>query len=169
MIKPKITTTIKHVVIRSYLYCLLFLYFITGGVSMFLLAPIYKRAFAPYASYRDLDILRIWVHVYKVMWRSLSDKAYRDMYPSKLTDPPKYNNDLASVRIKESWQGAKDNCDICELSCCEQLKCPLLDARKRCLCYGSIYFGYLLCGRYPENQSQMDLYNCPKWEVKPTK
>jgi hypothetical protein len=36
---------------------------------------------------------------------------------------------------------------------------------KKCLSYGSLYFGYLFCGRYPQNQGQIDLYQCPKWEV----
>jgi len=100
------------------------------------------------------------------MWRSLSQKKYRDLYPSKLTDPPEYGNH-ARMRIKESWRGAEGNCDGCELSCCAQIRCPMLDADKRCLSYGSLYFGYLFCGRYPSNQGQADLYDCPKWEVRP--
>jgi hypothetical protein len=155
----------KHGAIRIYLYFLLILFFITGGLAMILLAPLYKGAFAPRASYRDFNILQVWRHVYKVMWRSLTNKEYRDMYPSKLTDPPKLHNDRSVVRIKESWHGAEDNCDVCENSCCAQITCPMM-VNKRCLCYGSLYFGYLYCGRYPENQSQMDLYQCPKWEMR---
>jgi hypothetical protein len=161
----------KHVIIRLYLYFLLFLFFITGGLMMFVLAPLYKSAFAPCASYKDFTlskVLRIWAHVYKVIWRSLSDKTYRDMYPSKITDAPKFYNDRRFVRIKESWNGADENCDLCPDSCCKQLKCPMLDkSGLRCLSYDSIYFGYLFCGRYPENQSQINLYQCPKWEIRP--
>jgi hypothetical protein len=155
----------KHVAIRLYLYFLLILFFITGGLAMFVFAPIYKGAFAPRASYRDFQILRVWTHVYKVMCRSITNKGYRDLYPSKLTDLPEFHNDLAVMRIRESWQGAEDNCDVCKLSCCAQIKCPMLDTKGRCLSYMSIYFGYLFCGRYPSNQGQVDLYNCPKWEV----
>ena len=135
---------------------------------MFVFAPVYKAAFAPCASYRDFQILRVWAHGYKVMWRSLTSKRYRDMYPFKIGDPPIFGNDRRIMRIKESWRGTEDDCDLCENSCCEQLKCPMLgkDGR-RCLSYGSLYFGYLLCGRYPENQSQIDLYQCPKWELRP--
>jgi len=161
-----IITTLKHVSIRIYLYFLFFLFIITFGLSMFVLAPLYKAAIAPNARWRDLNVLKIWPHVYRVIWRSVSNKAYRDMYPSKLTDPPKLHNNPSEVRIKDSWQGSKDNCDACKLTCCAQIYCPMIDHKGRCLCYGSWYFGYLYCGRHPENQAQMDLYNCPKWEMR---
>jgi hypothetical protein len=157
---------VKHTAIRVYLYFLLVLFFVTGGLSMFVLAPLYKGAFAPHAAYRDFRVFPIWAHVYRVMWRSLSKKGYRDLYPSKLSDPPMYGNS-AIMRVRESWPGEKHNCDGCKLSCCQQINCPMLDANARCLSFGSLYFGYLFCGRYPSNQGQVDLYNCPKWEVQP--
>ena len=157
----------KHTAIRLYLYFLLILFFFSGGLSMIILAPAYKHAFAPAASYRDFHIVRVWVHVYKVMWRSMSMKTYRALYPSKLNSPPKMGNDRNFVRIKESWPGAEDNCNLCRESCCAQIRCPMLNEDRQCLSYGSWYFGYFFCGRYPENQSQMDLYRCPKWEMRP--
>jgi len=156
---------VKHVSVRLYLYLLFALFFFTGGLTMFLLFPLYKGAFAPKARFRDLRPFQLWAHVYKVMWRSLTDKEYEAKYPSKLSDPPKLHNDRNLVCIKESWQGEDDNCDMCQDSCCTQLKCPLM-VNKRCLSYGSIYFGYLYCGRYPENQAQIDMYQCPKWEMR---
>jgi len=159
-------TTLKHALIRIYLYLLLILFFFTGGLTMFLLAPLYKAAFAPRASYRDFKPLRTWAHIYRVMWRSATDKHYRSLYPSRLTDPPMFTNDQRIMRIKDSWQGARDNCDICTNSCCNQIDCPLMGANRRCICYGSVYFGYFFCGRYPNNQGQIDLYDCPKWEVR---
>ena len=134
---------------------------------MFILAPLYKMAFAPAAAYKELNIAHIWGHVYKIIWRSVTQKSYRDMYPQKLTDPPIFYNNLQKVKIKDSWDGEAGNCDKCENSCCEQINCPMyIKGSRRCLSFGSIYFGYLLCGRHPENQAQMDLYNCPKWEVR---
>ena len=158
--------TIKHVLIRLYLTFLLVLFFATGGLAMFVFAPLYKAAFAPHAAYNDFRVLAVWAHVYKVMWRSISQKGYRDLYPSKLTDPPMLHNDTDAVRIRDSWAGATDNCDACKLSCCKQINCPLMDKKGRCLCYGSWYFGYYFCGRYPSNRGQVDLYDCPKWEVR---
>jgi len=155
----------KHVSVRLYLYFLFALFFITGGLAMFVFFPLYKGAFAPRAPYRELCVLSLWKHVYKIVWRNISDPKYRSMYPSKITDPPKLHTDRSFVRIKDSWQGGENDCDICQASCCVQLKCPLLGESGRCLGYDSLFFSYFYCGRYPENQSQIDYYNCPKWEL----
>lgn len=158
---------LRNACIRVYLYLLLAVFFVTGGLAMFALAPLYKSAFAPQARWRDIRPLKTWAHVYKIMWRSMTRRDYRELYPSKLTDPPVFNNDPAVMRIRASWRGAADNCDGCALSCCAQIKCPMLDGNGRCLSYGSIYFGYYFCGRYPSNRGQVELYGCPKWEVRP--
>ena len=160
--------TFKHVLVRSYLCFLLGLFFITGGLAMFVFAPLYKWAFAPRASLRDLPVLSMWAHVYKVIWRSISDKSYRDMYPSKITDPPKLHTDRGLVRVSAAWHGAEDNCDACLKTCCSVLKCPLFGKDGRCAGYDSLFFNYFFCGRYPENQAQIDYYDCPKWEVTET-
>ena len=154
----------KHVVMRLYLLFLMSLFFLTGGLAMFVLAPLYKGAFVPRAPWRDVRVFHLWAHTYRVIWRTLSSKDYRDLFPSKLTDPPMFSNDPSAMRIKASWQGTADNCDGCQNSCCAQIKCPMLMANGRCLSYGSIYYGYFYCGRYPSSQGQIDLYQCPKWE-----
>ena len=156
----------SHVVVRLYLYLLFILFFFTGGLAMFILFPLYKGAFAPRASFSSLPVFSLWAHVYKVLWRSISNKSYRDMYPSKITDPPKLHTDRNLVRIRSTWQGADDNCDKCENTCCEILRCPLFGKDGRCMGYDSLFFNYFYCGRYPENQAQIDYYNCPKWELK---
>lgn len=156
---------VKHVIVRLYLYLLFALFFVTGGLAMFLLAPLYKNAFAPRASLRGMSVGHLWLQVYKVMWRSISNKSYRDMYPSKITDPPKLHTDRSLVRVQPSWPGAEDNCDACERPCCAQLNCPLLGENGRCMGYDSLFFNYFFCGRYPENQLQIDYYECPKWEL----
>jgi hypothetical protein len=155
---------IKHVLIRVYLHILFILFFFSFGLSLLLLLPLYKSAFAPEAKYGELSFFPIWAHIYKMIWRSLTDKSYRDMFSSGIADPPILHNDLTRVRVRESWKGSNNNCDACENSCCAQIKCPML-VGKRCLAYRSIFFGYCYCGRHPENQLQIDRYNCPKWEV----
>ena len=157
--------TFKHVLIRLYLFFLMTVFFITGGLSMFVLAPLYKAAIAPNAAYSEFYPLRIWAHMYKIIWRSLTQKSYRELYPFRMTDPPQQYNDLTAMKVRGDWQGGQDNCDNCADRCCAQIKCPLLDNNGRCLSFDSLYYGYLFCGRYPSNQGQIDLYNCPKWEV----
>lgn len=159
--------TLKHVLIRLYLYLLFALYFITGGIAMIVLAPLYKHAFAPRVPLRELPpIGRLWAHVYKVMWRSISDKSYRNMYPSKITDPPKLHTDRSLVQVAASWNGEEGNCDACKKTCCGALQCPLFGKNGRCMGYDSLFFNYFFCGRYPENQAQIDYYDCPKWELR---
>ena len=159
----------KYAIVRLYLYFLFGLFFLTFGLAGIVLFPLYWGAFAPRAKFKELRLLTIWAHMYKIMWRTLTNPGYRAMYSSsKLTDEPKIYTDRSRVRVKESWHGAEDNCDICNASCCYKLKCPLLDKKtNRCLGFGSIYWGYFYCGRYPENKSQIDYYDCPKWEVRP--
>ena len=156
----------KHVLVRLYLYFLFFLFFITFGLSMLLFAPIYKAAFAPYASYRDFRFFRVWTYLYKIIWRSISDKSYRAVYHPKLTAPFRMHTDQSLVRVRDDWHGPEDNCDICDNSCCVRLNCPLLGENGRCLSYGSLFFSCFICGRYPENQDHIDFYQCPKWEVR---
>jgi len=159
--------TLKHLLIRLYLFFLMAIFFLTGGLALFVLAPLYKAAIAPNAAYRDFAPFKIWAHMYKIIWRSASQKNYRDLYPLKLYDPPQLYNDLAVMRIRDDWQGSRDNCDDCEdRRCCAQINCPMLDENRRCLSFGSLYYGYFFCGRYPSNRGQVDLYDCPKWEVR---
>ncbi|MCL1997798.1 MAG: hypothetical protein FWG65_03430 [Turicibacter sp.] len=156
----------KNVAIRLYLYGLFGLFLATGGLSMFVLFPLYKQAFAPRAKLSELPVFKLWAHIYKVIWRSVTDGAYRKMYPSEITDPPKLNTDRSLVEIKPTWAGEDGNCDACENTCCGRLKCPLFGENGRCLGYDSIFFNYFYCGRYPENQAQIDYYDCPKWQLK---
>jgi hypothetical protein len=141
------------------------LFFVTGGLMMFVLAPLYKNVFLPRASLWEFNVLRLWGFLYKIIWRFISDKNYRSMYSTKLGDAPKLHTDRSLVQVSAGWQGADDNCDICKAACCVRLRCPLLGADSRCLSYNSLFYQYFYCGRYPENQSQIDYYNCPKWEM----
>jgi len=165
-LEENILDTIKHVVARLYLYFLFILFFITGGLAMLVLAPLYKGAFAPRVAYRDLRPFRLWLNAYRVAWRTLTDKKYRAAFPAIMTSPPMSHTDLRWVRVKESWQGEEKNCDVCLAACCAQVKCPLVGTDKRCMSYGSLFFEYFYCGRYPETQKQIDYYACPKWEVR---
>jgi hypothetical protein len=65
---------IKHALIRVYLYILLILFCVTFGLAVVPLAPLYKAAFAPRASLKELSFFPIWTHVYRIIWRSLTDK-----------------------------------------------------------------------------------------------
>ena len=158
--------SIKHFFVRVYLYILFFLFFITGGLLPLVMMPVYKHAFTPRASYRDLKLWSILPYAYKIIWRNFTNKAYREAFDMELTSPPKIDTDTSLVRISETWSGGADNCDSCDAACCKVLDCPLLADNNRCLGYGSLFFSYFQCGRFPQNQKQIDFYKCPKWTPK---
>jgi len=157
--------TARYVLARLYLYFLFVLFFITGGLAMFVLAPLYKSAFVPRASYGDLRPFSLWKNAYRVAWRTLTSKKYRDAFPGMLATPPMAHTDLSWVRVRDDWPGEEKNCDACKAACCAQVQCPLVDAANRCMSYNSLFFNYLYCGRYPQTQPQIDYYSCPKWEL----
>ena len=154
---------IKSIIIRLYIFFVFILFYCTFGLSLFILPPLYKAVFAPDAAYKDLPLTIIWKHTYKALWLSVTDKNFIGMYSVKLYDPPVLYNDT-TVRLKDSWKSGKDNCEACENICCKKIQCPLLKDNL-CLSYGSLFYRYFSCGRYPVNQKQIDIYNCPKWEV----
>lgn len=51
--------------------------------------------------------------------------------------------------------------------CCLNKKCIFLDwteaGESRCRIYGSAFWNGLACGRYPEDQFDIDLYECPSF------
>ena len=155
----------KYCTVRLYLYSLFLLFFLSGGLLPLLLMPVYKYAFFPRVPYKDIKILALGPYAYKIMWRYLTDKSYRTAFAVEMTCPPRMHTDTRLARVNQSWHGGSDDCDKCEAACCALLKCPLLDQDNRCLSYGSLFFAYLHCGRFPENQKQIDYYQCPKWEI----
>ena len=160
----KFMNSIKHFLIRVYLYILFFLFFITVGLLPLILMPVYRRAFAIQANYRDLKLRSILPYAYKIIWRHFTNKDYREAFNVvDFTSPPQIDTDTNLVTISETWPGGADNCDACEAACCRVLGCPLLDENNRCQGYGSMFFSYFQCGRFPQNQKQIDFYKCPKW------
>ena len=157
---------IKYFMVRVYFYILFLLFFLTGGLLPLLLLPLYKHTFAPRTPYKDINLPAIWVYAYKIMWRYLTNDNYRTAFAVKMTSPPRVHTDTHFVRVKENWPGGQDDCDQCEAACCVVLQCPLLNENKRCLSFGSLFFSYFHCGRFPETQKQIDYYQCPKWEVR---
>lgn len=156
---------IKWCIIRAYIYILFLLFFLTGGLLPALLMPVYRHAFVPHLRYKDIKILALLPYAYKIMWRFLANKSYRTTFAVKMTSPPRMHTDTRLVHIKQSWRSGPNDCDLCDAACCALLQCPFLGENKRCLSYGSLFFAYFHCGRFPETQKQIDYYQCLKWEA----
>ena len=146
-----------------------FLAAITGGLSAYILAPLYSyyyfNDFNPRKNHRYF--LPIAFKNWQLAYHWLSDRSYRDMFILRLSAPPMLSPDPKLVRLTGSWKAESKDCNQC-IKCCEKIKCPLLDREKKlCSSYGSFFWRYFNCGRYPETTKQIKYYNCPKWELIP--
>jgi len=139
----------------------------TGGALVCLLGPLYSwyffkdLSFWKYLRYLSPMVIAYW----KLGFELTRSPAYRGMFAIPLTAPPMTGPDLSLVRVSASWREDGGACNGCD-QCCTWRCCPLLDTeRKLCKSYGSFFWRYFNCGRYPENIKQIRFYECPKWEM----
>lgn len=72
--------------------------------------------------------------------------------------------DLA--KLNNSWEH-KGSCGPCT-RCCSEIKCPVMNIETGlCRGYGSFFWRYFNCGRYPSTTPQIEYYGCPKWVMVP--
>jgi hypothetical protein len=139
---------------------------LTGGLIAIPLAPVYSWYFlgSPFARGYFTYLYPVIFTTFKILYRLLTRKAYRVYFSVHLTAPPVMSPVKEYIRIRSSWDGPEKDCNGC-IQCCVMAECPLLDRKtNRCLSYGSFYWRYFHCGRFPANQGQIEYYACPKWE-----
>ena len=132
-------------------------------------------AIAPLATYYYFGTLRFWRHLayfpgmmkfaYRHVFMILLNKNYRSVFSIPMTAAPLNAPDMSRVRLSAAWPHDAVGCNGCT-RCCDKIDCPLIDGREgKCLAYGTFYWRYFNCGRYPEKQAQIDYYGCRKWLV----
>ena len=139
----------------------------TGNVLGYLLGPLYSWYF-----FNDVNFLKyrryfspMTVCAYRLLAEWIRNPGYRGMFAIPLTSQPMAGPDLSRVRVRTAWPENDGGCNGC-IQCCVQRSCPLLDTeRNLCRSYGSFFWRYFNCGRYPENIRQIRYYECPKWEM----
>jgi hypothetical protein len=139
----------------------------SGNVLAYLLGPLYSWYF-----FNDLNFIKyrryfspMAVCAWRLLTEWLRNPAYRCMFAIPLTSPPVTGPDRSRVRVRAAWTETDGACNGC-IQCCVRRACPLLDTdRNRCRSYGSFFWRYFNCGRYPENVEQIRYYECPKWEM----
>lgn len=139
----------------------------SGGLLAYLFGPLYSWYF-----FRDINFLKHRRLIFPLAASHLRlirdwirNPDYRRMFSIPLTAPPAASPDRSRVRIRPTWVDDAYACNGCT-QCCVQRSCAFLDAEKnQCMCYGSFFWLYFNCGRYPENREQIRYYQCPKWEV----
>jgi hypothetical protein len=139
----------------------------SGTVLGYLLGPLYTWYF--FNDFKFLRYRRLFFPLTVCGWRLLTEwirnPAYRSMFTIPLTAPPMTGPDRSRVRIRASWPENDGACNGCT-RCCTLRSCPMLDVkRNRCISYGSFFWRYFNCGRYPENAEQISFYECRKWET----
>ena len=139
----------------------------TVGLGGFLTGPLMTWYF-----YGDWRFWRHWssakhlfAHAYRMLWWVLQGKNGGFMLNVPLNAPPSTSVDRNRVQLTDSWEFG-GSCGPCT-RCCSKIRCPILDpATQLCRGYNSFFWRYFNCGRYPSEQSEIDYYLCPKWEMK---
>ncbi len=152
---------------RVFFIMMLLATLMTGNLLGFLLGPLYSWYF-----FKDLNCFKYYHYSWAMIicyWQMirawLRDPGYRKMFAIPLTAPPRMAPDLSLARVRADWPKDTGACNGCA-QCCTRRACPLLDQEtNRCLSYGSFYWRYFNCGRYPERTEQIVYYRCEKWEI----
>lgn len=139
----------------------------SGSLLVYLFGPVYSWYF-----FGDFNFIKHRQYVFPMILCGLNflkdlyqDLEFRSAFIMPLTAPPLDSPDLTVVRISTTWSSGVLNCSNCN-NCCTGRYCPLLNCEtNQCRSYGSFYWRYFNCGRFPESRKQIRLYDCPKWEV----
>jgi hypothetical protein len=164
---PRILQKAQWAAARIVFIIAAFAYAASGTVLGYLLGPLYSWYFL-----NDLHFLKHRRYFFPMIvcgWRLVAEwirnPAYRSMFAIPLTAPPMNGPNRLLVHVRTGWLENDDACNGCT-QCCTLRCCPMLDAkRNRCISYGSFFWRYFNCGRYPENTEQISFYKCPKWEI----
>jgi hypothetical protein len=140
----------------------------SGSMVSYLLGPLYSWYL--FNDVRFLKHHRLFFPIAVAYWKLVSEwirnPDYRRMFAIPWTAPPMIGPDLSRVRVRKTWPEDEGGCNGC-VQCCIQRSCPMLDAEQNlCRGYSSFFWRYFNCGRYPEKETQIRYYNCPKWEVR---
>jgi hypothetical protein len=148
------------------LYIVLSIISLIGG---FLTAPLMSWCFfADWRFWRYLAPgLRLPVHGLRLFRAMLTiDKGF--MFEVPLTAEPRCVPDPALTIRRHDWPHGR-SCGDCA-NCCKPLghACPLLGSDYGyCLGYGSFYWRYFNCGRFPSVPEELEFYGCRKWTIIP--
>ena len=138
---------------------------LSGGLLPCLLSPLYAWYF--FRDWNGFRYYRYWLPLIRGGCRQIGkwlwNPEYRGMFRLPLTAPPRLAPEAAQFRLRPDWPGTENGCQGC-VQCCLTFDCPLLEAGTgRCRSYGSFYWRYFNCGRYPQSEAQLRYYACPKW------
>lgn len=137
---------------------------IVGG---YLTAPLFTWVFyGDWRFWRHLGSARhLWSHGCRMLFLILQRRNGGFALSVELTAPPALAANPALVQLSPCWEFGP-TCGPCT-RCCSKHRCPILNDRTGlCRGYGSFYWRYFNCGRFPTRQDEIDYYICPKWVIR---
>jgi len=83
-----------------------------------------------------------------------------------LTSPPMDHPDPTLFCIRNDWNLPPDSCGECNRCCTFIVTCCFLDeSQNRCLSYGSLFWRFFNCGRFPSSNVLLEYCGCKKFEA----
>jgi len=89
------------------------------------------------------------------------------MFSVPLNAPPSNVPDYKNIEFKIEWEHGY-SCKNCN-NCCvtNDVTCPIYEEETGlCRGYNSFFWQYFNCGRFPSKSSEIEYYQCPKWEMR---
>lgn len=159
---------IQWAVFRIFSYSIVFANLMTFGCFLYIIAP--------YTSYFFFNDLRFWKHwstYYKFFGNTISyitticiGDSFLLISHLPLAAPPMNIPDMSKFRLSPHWKLSNDSCGECSACCTLTSNCCFRDkSTHKCRCYGSLFWNYFNCGRFPTSQEQLEHYGCKKFEA----
>lgn len=165
---PGLAHKICWALFRLFIYLCGTLNLLTLGLFAYLIAP--YTSYFYFGDPRFWKYLRLFPAIFSRTVSYLRFLGHQDRMifwgVLPLTAPPMNAPDPARFKLSAGWTLARDTCGGCS-ACCRLVKlCPFFDeSRQACLSYGSPFFRYFSCGRFPVSVQQMRHFQCPKFEA----
>ncbi len=160
-----LTTTLR-VLFRLLSYSIVAINLLTFGIFLYVIAP--------YTSYFFFNDIRFWkylkyFHRYyryslSYLWITLWRK--QELLPAllPLTAPAMDHPDPTLFHLAPDWPYPADSCGTCNNCCTFVVTCCFLNTTNNsCVCYGSLFWRYFNCGRFPSSRQLLKTCDCRKF------
>jgi len=157
----------KLALFRMSSYGIVILNILTFGIFIYLIAP-----YTTYFFFNDVKCWKYLSYFHKFYFNSLAyiramlrKEGFFVISHLPLSSPPMESPDLKYIRISKKWSYPGNSCGTCS-NCCYLANCCFLDTvQNKCVSYGSIFWRYFNCGRFPTSKKQLEYYKCVKYEA----
>jgi hypothetical protein len=165
MMKPR---ALRWALFRMMSYSIVAINLLSCGTFLYVIAP--------YTSYFFFNDLRFWkylhfyhrytifslVYIYRLV--RYKNELVKTVLP--LTSPPMDHPDPALFRISDNWKLPADSCGDCNNCCTYIVRCCFLDeSQRKCVSYGSLFWKFFNCGRFPNTKDMLRYCDCRKYEA----